>query len=174
MEAREKLCTISDSLKVLQNGHAGRVLRVKNWMCKLNFATINFVVRSQLRKLRKFADRELSFPRPTVFCQSLLYHTSFDMQTVLIVEILDEQISSNWIDKFEIIITSSVFCFNKSNPLTINGIWGVARITLVFYNLTTNPTLCNSETTHTSTATIINTSSLPCECVCIWHKYSLI
>ena len=34
MEAREKLSSISDSFKVLQDGRAGRVPRVKKLMCK--------------------------------------------------------------------------------------------------------------------------------------------
>ena len=73
----------------------------------------------------------------------------------------DEPIGFDRIDIFRIIINGSVFCFNKFNPLTITGIWGIGRITLAFYNLAINPTSCNSETT-----TIIDTS-LPCECVCV-------
>ena len=40
MEGREKLHSISDGLKVpvLQDGHAGCLPRVKNLMCKVNFA----------------------------------------------------------------------------------------------------------------------------------------
>ena len=51
MEAREKLSSMSDRLKVLQGGRAGRVPRVKNLTCKLNFTNLNFTVRAQLRKL---------------------------------------------------------------------------------------------------------------------------
>ena len=58
MEGREKLHAISDGLKVLQDRRAGRVPRVKNLTCKLNFAIFNFAVRPQPRK---FVDRE-NFP----------------------------------------------------------------------------------------------------------------
>ena len=63
MEGREKLHTISDGLKVLQDRRAGRVIcaRVKNLTCKLNFAILNLAVRQQPRKSRKFVDRE-NFP----------------------------------------------------------------------------------------------------------------
>ena len=43
MEGREKLYTIiSDGLKVLQDGRAGGVPRVKNLTRKLNFAALKF------------------------------------------------------------------------------------------------------------------------------------
>ena len=75
-------------------------------------------------------------------------------QAILIVEMLDnEPIDFDLIDNFEIIIDGSVFSFNKSNPLTINGTWGIGRITLAFYNLTTNPTSCDTEAIPTITAT---------------------
>ena len=57
MEGREKLHTISDGLKVLQDRRSGRVPRVENLTCKLNFAIFNFAV----AKPRKFVDRE-NFP----------------------------------------------------------------------------------------------------------------
>ena len=44
MEAREKLCSISDGLKVLQDERAGRVPCVKDFTYKLNFTKFNFVV----------------------------------------------------------------------------------------------------------------------------------
>ena len=44
----EKLSSISYGLKVLQDGHAGRVPHVKKLSCKLNFA-----VRPQPRKPQK-------------------------------------------------------------------------------------------------------------------------
>ena len=61
VEACEKLSSISDGLKVLQDGCAGRVPCVRNWTCKLNFASFNFAIRPQLRKPQKFVDCE-NFP----------------------------------------------------------------------------------------------------------------
>ena len=58
MEMREKLHTISDVLKVLQDGRAGHVARLKTLTCKLNFAIFKFAVWMQPRKPRKFIDRE--------------------------------------------------------------------------------------------------------------------
>ena len=58
MEAREKLSSISDGLKVSQDGHAGHAPRVKKLKCKLNFANFNFAVQPQLQKLWKFVARE--------------------------------------------------------------------------------------------------------------------
>ena len=46
MEAREKLSSISDGLKVLQDGCAGRVSRVINLKRNLNFVNVSFTVRS--------------------------------------------------------------------------------------------------------------------------------
>ena len=54
MEAREKLSSISDGLKVLQDGRAGHAPCVKKLTCKLNFANFNFAVQPQPQKLRKF------------------------------------------------------------------------------------------------------------------------
>ena len=55
MEGREKLSSISDSLKVLQDGRTGRVPLVKKLDVQINFANFNFVVRP---KPQKFVDRE--------------------------------------------------------------------------------------------------------------------
>ena len=55
-EAHEKLSSISNGLKVLQDRHAGRVPHVKKLSCKLNFAA-----RPQLRKQQKnFVDLKIS------------------------------------------------------------------------------------------------------------------
>ena len=51
MEAHEKLSGISDSLKVLQDGRAGRVPHVKNLTYQKNFVNFNFAVRPKWRKL---------------------------------------------------------------------------------------------------------------------------
>ena len=61
MEAREKLCRISNSLKVLQDGRAGLVPCVKNFTCKINFMNFNLVVQPQPQKLPKFVGLE-NFP----------------------------------------------------------------------------------------------------------------
>ena len=61
MEACEKLSSIADGLKVLQDGRAGLVPHNKNLTCKLNFADFNFAVQPQPRKLQKFIDHE-NFP----------------------------------------------------------------------------------------------------------------
>ena len=75
-------------------------------------------------------------------------------QTILSVEILDEEeIDSDVIDNFEVIINCSVFYFDKFNPLTINGTRGIGRITLAFYNLIINPTSCDTEAIPTITGT---------------------
>ena len=58
MEAREKLLSISDGLKVLQDGRAGLVPSVKVFTCKLNFPNFNFAVQPQQRK---FVDHQ-NFP----------------------------------------------------------------------------------------------------------------
>ena len=58
MEAPEKLRSISDSLKVLQDGRAGHVPSVKHFMCKQNFMSFNFAVQPQPRKPQKFVDLE--------------------------------------------------------------------------------------------------------------------
>ena len=58
MEVCEKLSHISESLKVLQDGCAGRVTHVENYTCTLNFANLNFMVRPQLRKPQKIFDHE--------------------------------------------------------------------------------------------------------------------
>ena len=55
MEACEKLSSVRDSLKVLQDGYAGHVPRDKNVMYKLNSACFNFAVRPH-PQLQKFAD----------------------------------------------------------------------------------------------------------------------
>ena len=55
MEVSEKLCCISNDLKVLQDGRAGLVPRVSNFTCKLNFTNFNFAVRPQPWK---FVERE--------------------------------------------------------------------------------------------------------------------
>ena len=81
----------------------------------------------------------------------------------------DDENGFDEIDDFKIIINDSVFCFNKSNPLTINGTWGVGRITLAFYSLIINPTSCDTK----PIPTIASTSSL-CEgnlASCCLHKY---
>ena len=57
-EAREKLSSISDGLKLFQDGRAGRVSHIKNFTCKLNFAIFNFVVQPQPRKPQKFVDHK--------------------------------------------------------------------------------------------------------------------
>ena len=70
----------------------------------------------------------------------------------------DEPVGFDPIDNFQVIINGSVFHFDKSNPLTINGIWGIGRITLAFYNLTINPTSCDTKAIPT-----ITTTSFVCE-----------
>ena len=55
MDACEKLSSISDGLKILQDGHAGHVQCVKKLTYKLNFVNFNFAVRPQLQK---FVDSE--------------------------------------------------------------------------------------------------------------------
>ena len=52
MEAREKLWSVSNGLKVLWDGHVGRVPRVKNLTCKLNFANVNLEVWPPLQNMR--------------------------------------------------------------------------------------------------------------------------
>ena len=77
-------------------------------------------------------------------------------QTILRVAMLDDyQIGLDVIDNFTIIINCSVLGFNKSHPLTINGTWGIGRITLAFYNLTINPTSCDRDTEAIPTITTI-------------------
>ena len=57
MEAREKLSSISNGLKVLQDGRAGRASRVKKLTYKLNLTNFNFAVQPHPQKTcwpRKF------------------------------------------------------------------------------------------------------------------------
>ena len=48
------------------------------------------------------------------------------------------------IDNFTIAMLSSQFNFNEANSLTAHGTNGIGILSLVFYNLTTNPTPCIS------------------------------
>ena len=51
----------------------------------------------------------------------------------------------DFIDSFIIANLSSEFHFNESNSLTSHGVKGLGNLSLVFYNLTTNPTLRNAK-----------------------------
>ena len=51
----------------------------------------------------------------------------------------------DFMDNFTIANLGSLFDFNQSNSLTVNGMEGIGQITLAFYNLTTHPTTCNTE-----------------------------
>ena len=49
------------------------------------------------------------------------------------------------IDSFAIALQSSVFNYSQYNPITIDGMKGIGKLTLAFRNLTTNPTSCRAE-----------------------------
>ena len=57
----------------------------------------------------------------------------------------DPQINGDdFMDNFTIANLSSLFDFSQSNSLNVDGMEGIGNIRLAFYNLTTNPTTCNT------------------------------
>ena len=57
----------------------------------------------------------------------------------------DPEVGDDSVDNFTIaMLSSNFFHFNDSRSLTVHGIKDIGNLALAFYNLTTNPTLCNS------------------------------
>lgn len=71
------------------------------------------------------------------------------------------------IDDFTFLRSEPLSMFDQSNPSTTQGIYGIGNLTLIYGNLTTDSTSCNSAV---QTTFIINTYTAEGTCSCIRYR----
>ena len=84
---------------------------------------------------------------------SVLYFCVLKIQ--LLVEVWeDDGYKDDIIDNFTIPISNPLRVFDQSNPLTLQGVYGLVNLTVIYGNLTMEPTSCSSSPQPTFTTTL--------------------